>query len=122
FAGMATDDLLKALASPDFTDRLKAQQQLAKKGGPVRNELLDLAVDSKATAKARIAAVGALGSLWNDEVKDEFLGLLYAGDPDLRRLAADALALNSPARDATVDMALLQVLGDQDLAARRAIT
>jgi putative membrane-bound dehydrogenase-like protein len=122
FVGMSADDLLKALDSPDFSDRLKAQRQLVKKGADVRNSLLDAVDDSKRPAHARIAALGALNSLWNDEVRDECLNLLYAGDPNLRRLAADALALNCKAGDPEADTALLQVLGDQDLAARRAIT
>jgi HEAT repeat protein len=94
---------------------------LAKKGADVRNGLLDAADDPKRPAHARIAALGALNSLWNDEVRDECLNLLYAGDPNLRRLAADALALNCKPGDPEADTALLQVLGDQDLAARRAI-
>ncbi|OAI47050.1 hypothetical protein AYO44_10250 [Planctomycetaceae bacterium SCGC AG-212-F19] len=121
FPGMAKDDLLIEFSSDVGTDRFKAQQQVAKLGAPARNDLLDMVADSKAASRARIAALGALNSLWNDEVKEEFLGLLYAGDPDIRRLAAEGLALNCKQGDNTVDAALLQTLGDQEMAPRRAI-
>lgn len=121
FAAMSADDLLKALDSPDFSDRLKAQRLLVNKGTDVRNGLLDLLDEPKRPTHARIAALGALQWMWNDEVRDEFLNILYAGDSNLRRLAAEGLALNCKLGDAEVDAALLQVLGDQDLAARRAI-
>src|SRR5262249_21393003 len=86
-----------------------------------RNKLMDVAEDSEQPLPGRIAAVGALNSLWTDEVKELFLALLYAGDPNLRRLAADGLALNCKPGDTEADQTLLQVMGDQDLAARRAI-
>lgn len=121
FAGMMPPALIEALSSPDFTDRLKAQQQLVKKGAAVRNDLLDVLGDSKATTPARIAALGALHSLWNDDVKEEFLAQLYAGDPDIRRLAADGLSLFGKPGDNDLDAALLQRMGDQEHAPRRAI-
>ncbi|MBL8798219.1 MAG: HEAT repeat domain-containing protein, partial [Planctomycetia bacterium] len=120
-AKLPVEDLLKTLSSPNFSDRLRAQQQLARKGAEVRNPLLDLVEEPKAPLPARIAAVGALNALWNDEVRNVFLSLLYAGEPELRRLVAEGLALHCKPGDNDADATLLQVLGDQDYAARRAI-
>src|SRR5262249_44242470 len=118
FGKMLPDGLFKALDSDDFSDRLRAQQQLARFGGnPVRDKLLDLVGESKNAAKSRIAAMGALNQLWNDEVHEEFRAQLYAGEPEVRRLAAEGMALNCKAADMEADRALLQVVADQNLAA-----
>jgi quinoprotein glucose dehydrogenase len=120
-AKLPNEELLKTLSGPNFSDRLKAQQLLVKKGAEVRNPLLDLLEEPKQPLLARVAALGALNSLWNEEVRNVFLSLLYAGEPDLRRLVAEGLALNCKPGDADADATFLQVLGDQDFAARRAI-
>jgi len=117
----APEEQFKALASADASDRGRAQLALAKKGAEVRADLLDVAADSKATLAARLAAMGAAQAMWNDEVRDEFLALLYAGDPAIRRLAAEGLAQNCKPGDTEADQTLLQVMGDQDLGARRAV-
>jgi HEAT repeat protein/glucose/arabinose dehydrogenase len=118
---MSEQELLDTLAAPDFSDRQRAQRALVRKGEAVRPALLKLVRDADQPLPARIAAVGALQSFWNDDVRAAFIRLLDDGEPDLRRLAADGLALNCKPGDEAAHHALLQVLGDPNLAVRRAV-
>jgi putative membrane-bound dehydrogenase-like protein len=119
--GQKDDELLGTLSSDNFSDRQKAQRELVRRGAKHRPALLKLLKDGDQKLFARIAALGALQSFWNKEVPSAFLELLQDPEPDLRRLAADGLALNAPKGDADVYEALIQVLNDQNPAARRAI-
>ena len=114
-------DLLKALGAPDFSDRLVAQRELAKRGPRNLPALLQILDNREAALPARIAALGAVQSFWNDEVRALFIKLARDADPDLRRLAAEGLGLNCKPGDIETANALLQLLSDPDLAARRAI-
>jgi putative membrane-bound dehydrogenase-like protein len=118
---LGEDDLLKTLAAEDATDRRQAQRALVRKGESVRPGLLKLLKDADAPLPARIAALGALESLWNDDVESAFLGRLRDGAADVRRLAADGLALHCRPGDERAHDALLQTLGDPEPAVRRAV-
>jgi putative membrane-bound dehydrogenase-like protein len=115
-------ELLKALDSPEFSDRLKAQQELVRRGDTTRPALLKVAADGERPLTARIAALGALQSFWNDAVEAAFCELLL--DPnhiDVRRLAAEGLGLNSKPGNKEAHEALVRALDEQDPSVRRAL-
>lgn len=118
---LSEEDLLKTLHSEDFSDRLKAQRELVRRGKKVVSALRDLLKDADQPRYPRIAALGALQSFWNDEIKEDFVKLLRDSEEDLRRLAAEALGLLCKSGDRDVHESLLRNLGDPDLSARRAI-
>ncbi len=120
FAKMNDADLLKALGNEDMSDREKARNELIKRGAKNRPALLKQLLDEDGNLDARIAALGALQSMWNEDVKQAFIKVLV-GDSDLGRLAADGLALNAPRGDRDVNAALLTALASDDLPLRRAV-
>src|SRR5207248_1358850 len=69
---------------------------------------------------ARIAALGVLQSAKEFDA-GPFIAVLTDFSPDIRRLAADALALNCKKGDSDAHDALVRRVNDQDLAARRAV-
>src|ERR1700691_5506383 len=85
----AEPELLKLLASEDQSDRLKAQRELVNRGPRIRATLLTMLLNNQDPVRARIACLGALQSLWNNDVRDAFIHGLRDGEPDVRRLAAD---------------------------------
>jgi glucose/arabinose dehydrogenase len=114
-------DLVMTLASEDYSCRQRAQAELIRQGDKHRPALLKLLADADSPLRARIAALGALQTLWNDDVAKAFGKLLDDAEPDLRRLAADGLALNCARADQAAHEALLEHLGDSELAVRRAV-
>jgi putative membrane-bound dehydrogenase-like protein len=118
---MSEEDLVKTHCSEEFSDRQHAQRALVRKGEKVRPALLKLLADEDRPTPARLTALGALESFWNDAVEVAFLRLLHDRDPDVRRLAADGLSLNCRPGDDKAHEALLQVLGDPEPAVRRAV-
>jgi quinoprotein glucose dehydrogenase len=114
-------DLLKTLESEDFSDRVVAQREIVKRGSEARPLLLKLLLDKQRPQRARIAALGALQSFWNDAVRKAFFEILQRGEPDLQRLAADGLGLNAAVGDEKVHVELLKHLGDEEPAVRRAV-
>ncbi len=121
-AKQADDDLLKSLESDNFSDRVRAQQAIVNRGVKQREALVKLLKDEdNKPTHARIAALGALQSFWTDEVKAVFIDRLRDFAPDIRRLAADGLALNCKKGDGDAHEALVQNAGDEDLGVRRAV-
>src|SRR5262249_48373151 len=114
-------ELLKTLESDNLTDRRQAQQELVRRGDKCRQALLQLLQDDEKPLPARIAALGALQSSWNPDVAKVFVKLLEHPLSDLRRLAAEGLALNTRHGDQKVSQALEQILNDDDLAVRRTV-
>src|SRR5262249_35708290 len=104
---LTDDDLFKMLASPEFSDRQKVQQELVRRGEKHRAALLKLVKNGDEPAPVRIAALGALQSFWNKEVQATFMELLGDADANVRRLSADGLALNATAGDKEVHEALV---------------
>src|SRR5262249_9909803 len=115
------EDLLKTLAGDNFSDRQKAQRELVRRGAGQRPALLKLLADDDQPTHGRIAALGALQSMWNDEVRKAFIKLLDDGEADLRRLAAEGLALNCTRGDQDAHKALVVGLTDPDPSVKRAI-
>ncbi len=118
---LGDDDLLKALESDDFTERQHAQQELVRRGGKNRKALLALLADGDKPLLARIAALGALQSMWDDQVQAAFLEALTDPLADLRRLAADGLALHVRGGAEQDHEILVQALNDLNPACLRAI-
>ena len=114
------DDLFKSLEGDNFSDRQRAQQEIVRRGVKQRPALLKLLNEGNLDAP-RIAALGALQSFWNDEVRDACIGLIREAGPDLGRLAADALALHCKKGDDDAHEALAQRVNDSDFATRRAV-
>jgi len=115
-------DLLKSFESENFSDRQRAQFELMRRGDKGREALLKILKDDDVKPiPARIAALGALQSMWNGDVKAAFIERLRDFSPDIRRLAADGLALNSKPGDNDAHEALVQNTGDEDWAVRRAV-
>jgi putative membrane-bound dehydrogenase-like protein len=120
-ARLDDESLVKALANPNATDRHVAQEELRRRGDRSRAALLKTLQDAEAPAHARIAALGVLQSFWDHTVEAACCELLSTGDPDLRRLAADGLGLNSTRETVRVQDVLLKQLGDDDRAVRRSV-
>jgi putative membrane-bound dehydrogenase-like protein len=113
------DELLKALASENMSDRTVAQREVVHRGEKQRPALLKMLLDVDQPKVARIAALGALQSFWDKDVQDAFLKVLKRGDADLRRLAADGLGLNAKKRDDDAHLALQTALADDEPEVRR---
>jgi putative membrane-bound dehydrogenase-like protein len=118
--GSSDNALLNTLASEEFSFRQRAQRELVRRGFKQRPALLKLVADPEETLVARIAALGALQPLWNPDVETAFCKLLAEGEADLRRLAAEALALHCARGDKNVQSELLPLLDDTEPAVRRA--
>ena len=110
------EELLKTLSSENFSDRQKAQQEIVRRKPTKARELdplRDLLKNAEASSPARLAALGALYQL--DEIRT-FNALLRDPDPDLRRLAIDALGRSRQAKGGDA----LGLLDDGELDVRRA--
>ena len=125
---MPFEELLKTFASENFTERQRAREELTSRAGRNGNyckkavpACLRFFKGSAESLNARITALGALEAFWNAEVQDIFITLLQDPNPDLHRLAADGLALNTVANKRDVHEALVQALGDEDASVRRAL-
>jgi HEAT repeat protein len=114
-------ELLKTLESEDFSDRQYAQREIVRRGEKHRPALLKLLGDDERPTRARIAALSALQSFWNDAVQAAFVKALSDTQSDVRRLAADGLALNAKRGDSAVQETLARELNTPDLAVRRAV-
>jgi putative membrane-bound dehydrogenase-like protein len=121
----SSDDLLKTLDSDNFSDRQQAQRELVRRGAAERDKLrpalLAILNDGGKPLTARLAALGAVQSFWNAEVKNALIARLKDGSPDVRRLCADGLALNGARGDRSIHDALVAVLNDDDPAVLRAL-
>jgi quinoprotein glucose dehydrogenase len=116
------EQVFQALASPNFTDRCVASRELVRRGAKHRPALIKMLLDEDASAGCRIAALGALQSLWNADVQLACTILLTDANPDLRRLAAEALALElKPSPGEGLVELLVKTLSDRDPAVRRAV-
>jgi putative membrane-bound dehydrogenase-like protein len=116
----ADDDLLKTLASENVSDRRRAAQELARRGEKMRKPLLEIVAGDQ-PLRAQIAALGALQSLWDDQVEKCFIAGLGASAPEMRKLAADGLALQCQPGDGDAHDALARHINDIDPAVRRAV-
>jgi HEAT repeat protein len=113
--------LLKTLARDVAGVWARARQELARREAKLRPALLKLFTDPDQPEPARVAALGALESMWHKDAQRACEGVLQTGDADLRRLAADALGRNVPKGDEDAQNALLKVLNDNDLSVKRSV-
>jgi len=121
-AGLGDDDLVKTLQGEDASDRDRARRELARRGEKERPALLKLLRDSERPDAARIAALGALESMWDGDVLAAVLFVMQKDSAaDLRRLAADAVGRNAAKGDEDVHNALLRVLNDVAPEVRRSV-
>src|SRR5262249_23560266 len=95
---LSDDELLKKLASENGSDRRQAQLELVKRGEKQRPGLIRLLEDTEASLPARLTALGALHRFWNAEVAEAMKGRLVDSDPDVRRLAVEALGVHGAAK------------------------
>jgi putative membrane-bound dehydrogenase-like protein len=115
-----SEELLKALAAPDLTDRVEARKELVRRGPAARDLVLKKFVSGSLDGAARLVALGVLSANWNADVEDLFRLLIKDESADVRRLAVESLAYNAKPKDARVYEALLKALADRDPAVRRA--
>jgi hypothetical protein len=122
------EDLIKSLSSADGSDRRRAREELARRAVHKQADaktivaaLLKLLKASEESLPTRVIALQALHAFWSGPVSEALVELLQEPNPDLRRLAAEALALHCPAGDKDVHEALVRALSDEEPAARRAV-
>ena len=114
-------DLVKSLAAADFSDRRIAQQELIRRGALNEAALTRAVGNAELSTDARVLALGALASMWDDQIKTVLIKLATDDDAILRRLAAECLGRNSAKSDPQVQEALLNVLGDAEPVSRRSV-
>jgi len=114
------EGLVDALGLPDLTDRVEARKELVRRGGKARDAVLARFKADGIRGDAKLVGMGVLSAGWNGEVEGVFRRLLADESSDVRRLAVDGLALNSPAGDGRTFEVLLVALSDSDPAVRRA--
>lgn len=112
---MKEEELLEQLASESFTIRIRAQQELVRRGDKQRGALLKIFQDDVALTETRIAAFGALCAFWNEEVAKVCLEMVEDLDPDVRRLSVEALGRHQLAKGTNV----IGLLMDSDLSVAR---
>jgi putative membrane-bound dehydrogenase-like protein len=114
-------DLFKTLGSKEFSDRQRAQHEVVRRGVKHRPALLKLVANREQSLAARMGALGALQAFWNEDVAKAFCKLVEDNEADLRRLAAEGLALNCKEGDQAAHQALLGRLDDAEPDVRRAV-
>ena len=122
-ADLSDDELWKRLDTPDFELRRRVQWTLIRRGGEAtRDRFLAIACDASQAPPTRAIALGGACYFYNNDVADRMIALLNDADPDIRRLAADALARNTTRPQVTSKLvdALSHSLDDAHPAARRA--
>ncbi len=112
-------DLVKALAAPDFSDRLLARNELIRRGESTRT--LVLKEWETIPAQGRLVAMGVLNAHWNDAVESLFLKLTSDPVPDVRRLAYEGLGLRGVSGTKPVIDAVRKGIRDPEPAVRRAV-
>ncbi len=121
-AGLGDDDLVKTLQSEDASCRERARRELARRGEKERPALLKLLRDPEQPDAARIAALGALESMWDGDVQAATVFVMLKDSAaDLRRLAADAVGRNAAKGDEDVHNSLLRALNDVAPEVRRSV-
>ena len=121
-AKLGDDDLVKALLSDDAGDREHAQRELARRGEKERPALLKILKDAEQADAARVAALGALESMWDGDVQAAALFVMQKdSSADVRRFAADAVGLNAASGDDDVQNGLLRALNDVAPEVRRSV-
>lgn len=112
-AKKSDEDLLKALGSDNFSDRLFARHEAVRRSEKLHQALSQLLNDERQPVRARIAALGVIPAEGYSRLNDS--------SPAMRRLAAEAVGLHSPRGDDDAHDALVRHVNDEDLGVRRAV-
>jgi glucose/arabinose dehydrogenase len=120
-ARLSGKELIETLSSEEAGARERARKELVKRGEKNRKALVKLLDDGEAQLVAKVAALGAIGSMFDADVQKAFEKALKGGDSELQRLAAEALGLCARKADRNAHNALLQALSSDDLPVRRAV-
>lgn len=115
------EDLLKHIVSVDESLRLIARKQLIQRGEKNRKSLLALLDEVDTLDEGKIAVLGVLLSMWDEEVQEACQRLVQNGEFSLRRYAAQVLSLHARKEDKNAHNVLLVQLGDENPAVRRAV-
>src|SRR5262249_16910604 len=120
------DNLLERITEHDFSTAARSAQMLMLKAKDdpklVKKFLLKIAdADGEPQLTTRRLAMGALQSVWDDDVRRFFYKPLTDADASVRRLAAEGLALACKPGDTETANELVQVLYEPDAAVKRAI-
>ena len=118
--GASDAELLKSLASESLSDRRVAGGELVRRGVKNRPAVLAVLSDPNAGFDARAASLGALESMWNDEVRKAVLEIFDENEGDLKRLGINALSRHANAGDVETANSLVKLLGDHDRSLQRA--
>ena len=121
FVSQGGTDLVKSLGAADFGDRRVAQLELMRRGAINKAALIQAVRKAELPIDARMLALGALASMWDEQIKAVLIQMATDDDAQLRRLAAECLGRNSPKLDPAVQEALLFVLADAEPASRRSV-
>jgi HEAT repeat protein len=113
-------ELVKALSSEEAGERERARLELVKRGDRNRKALIRLLLGEELLV-AKIAALGALQSMFDADVQTAFEKALKDGDSEVQRLAAEALGFCATKADRKTGDALLQALSSEDLSVRRSV-
>ena len=120
-AKLTDEELIKTLTSEEAGDRERARRELVKRGDKNRKALIKLLDSEETPLVGRIAVLGALQWMYDDDVQASFEKALKNGDAELQRLTAEALGLWAKKGDRNVQNALLLALSSEDLSVRRAV-
>ncbi|MEO2088241.1 MAG: PVC-type heme-binding CxxCH protein [Gemmataceae bacterium] len=122
-ANAPAEDLKAGVQSQDDTTRRLAQIELLRRAGTsntlVREILLDLAMGDY-PIPTRLLAVGGLQQVWDGATLQAAVKLLADKNPDVRRMACDALGRNAGKDDFAANEAVMKCLSDEHPAVRRA--
>ena len=116
-----TPSLVAALNLPNLTDRVHARDELISRGAFTRDEVLKQLQEDKLNADGKLAAMGVLQSFWTPEVASFVQKFARGPDPDLRRLAVNALGQHAQSDDSRTNELLVQLLSDDSQAVRREV-
>src|SRR5262249_43738007 len=120
------DSIRELINGPDFSVQVRAAQEMIRRAKTDSRQvkqylLLDAGPDGEHVVAARRLYMGALQSVWDDDVRKFFYARLTDGDADVRRLAADGLALTCTHGDIETHNELTKTLYESDPAVRRAL-
>ena len=120
--GETDENLSKSLCSEDATVRSTSQAEFIRRGDKNRKALVKLLVqENEGPILGKLAAVGALQTMYDADVQKAFLRVLVNGDDEVRRVVADALGLIGKRADADVHDGLLKTLTAEDNDLRRSV-
>ena len=102
--------------------RAAAQAEFIRRGDKNRKALLELLLkDNEEPILGKLAAVGVLQTMYDDDVQKAFLRVLDEGDDEVRRAVAEALGLSAKRATRTSATGCCKALVAEDNDLRRAV-